>query len=287
VQIPCYVSLFVISAFASYWLAAKLDYASKKYVDEVATAVSDKLKPFFTKEPRISEPPGGNLAQPSPKPPAFAVAQEFPILSFGGNKYGTRFWLRTPTPRGCTLYQAQAVIYLRIENLRPYPVTVVSYTLKAFKPMVRLSALNHSIFGLSAPGESFYGATRIGEVVPAQQGSGSFAWSQISSDNLDFSHAKLLEMDTLDEQIVKPLTPNVPVRGWAFFEYPLDKEDYMTAIATRLSISIKTAERDEPFSYPLRVENGDPNGDVLPRDWKVKDIADISSCERQRLQIPH
>jgi len=226
-------------------------------------------------------------AKPEEKgePPAFAVAEELSILSSGGNGYGTRFWLRTPTPRGCTISQAQAVIYLRIENLRPYPVTVVSYTLEAIKPMIRLSALHHSIFGMSAPGESFYGATRIGEVVPAQQGSGLFAWSQILPNKLDFSRAKLLEMDTLDEQIIKPLAPNVPVRGWAFFEYPLDKEDYMIAIATGLSIRIKT-ERGELFLYSLPVENGDSNGDVLPRDWKVKDIVDVTGCEKMRYQLP-
>lgn len=256
------------------------------------------LSPPFAIESK-KEAPGASPSEP-PKPAVsrvrkaieqtkmedpFSVAEEIAFLSHGGNKFGTRFWLRVPAPWGCVLYQAQAVIFLRIENVRPYPVTIISYNIEAIKPLIRLSAFHHLIFGIGAPGESFYGATRIGEVVPARQGPGMFAMSYIPFNGLAFNQAKLLEMDVLDEQIIKPLAPNVPLRGWAFFEYPVDDEYFMMVMPQNLTITIKT-DRGESFSYPLPLQYGDPNGDILPRDMKIKDIVDVSNCLRQRYEIP-
>jgi hypothetical protein len=74
-QVPSYVGLFVVSALVSYWLAIKLDHATKKYVDEMATAISDKLKPFLIREPRTSESSTGKPEQPKAevKPLSFTL----------------------------------------------------------------------------------------------------------------------------------------------------------------------------------------------------------------------
>jgi hypothetical protein len=243
-----------------------------------------------TESPNVENPPTVKKKFPpkpieKSEPPAFSVANEFSILSPGSSNFGTRFWLRTPTPNGCVISQAQAALYIRIDNLRPYPVTIVSYNVEAIKPLIRISSLNRSIFAINPPGQSFYGATRAGETVPATQGSGLFAMATTPSENLNFSNALLLELDTLDGQIAKPLSSGMPIRGWAFFEYPYDKNDYIFVVAMKLFINIKT-DRGESFSFPLPMENGDPNGDVLPRDFKTKDVVDLSVCQRQRYEIP-
>jgi len=76
VQVPSYVGLFAVSALASYWLAIKLDHATKKYVDEMATAISDKLKPFLIREPRTSESSTGKPEQPKAEvTPVYLSAQ--------------------------------------------------------------------------------------------------------------------------------------------------------------------------------------------------------------------
>jgi hypothetical protein len=297
IQVPSYLALLAASALFSYWLADRLDHATKKYIDEMATAISEKLKPFLIKEPQGAKKEPSSAESPSankkaaPKSaekresPVFSVTEEFPILSPGGNDLGTKFWLRTPTPSGCTISQAQAALYIRIKNLRPYPVTVVSYSIEAIEPLIRIPTPNRSILGIHKPGMTFYGATKAGQVIPVTQGSGLAAMSETPFNGLDFSRAKLLEMDSLDEQIAKPIAPSISIRGWVFFEYPVDQFGYVSVLYKNLIMKIKT-DPEGSFSYWLKMEPGDPNGDVLPRDIKIKDVIDVSGCERKRYELP-
>jgi hypothetical protein len=283
------VLIFVATIYGLKYLLGVVDESQSEREVEILGKANDRQREAFRlRDERRRE------AIPKPNTPTsptsrigtvFSVAEEFPILSPGGNDLGTKFWLRTPTPKGCTISQAQAALYIRIKNLRPYPVTVVSYSVEAAEPLIRIPTPNRSILGINKPGMTFYGATKAGQVIPVTQGSGLAAMSETPFDGLDFSKAKVLEMDSLDEQIAKPIAPDIPIRGWIFFEYPVDQFGYVSVLYKNLVMKIKT-NRDGSFSYWLRMEPGDPNGDVLPRNIKIKDVIDVSDCARKRYELP-
>ncbi len=251
---------------------------SVEHPDQTIPPSRNIEQPPKTNLPEKKEPPKkGKIVPTKPvekgEAPAFAVAVEWAMLSYGGGEFGTPFWVSYRSPSGCSISSVQMVLFIRIKNLRSVPVTVIGYGVDAGFPLVRLPT--GSVFSLMPPGKSLLGA-KIGDVINFGQGPG-FSMVNFPNNENDFSHAQLLEMESIDVLLNKPLEPNVPVRGWSFFEYPSEKA-YSAGGPVR--IHIKTDDT-LTSSYEVDLKNPDPQWDVLKRPMKVISVVDLSNCKRR------
>jgi len=202
----------------------------------------------------------------------FSVVVEWAMVSYGGEEFGTPFWVRYRSRAGCSISQAQLVLFIRVKNLRNIPLTISGYGIDAGFPLVRLPT--ESVFSLMAKGKSLLGA-KIGDVVNFSQGPG-FSLVHFPKKDNDLVNAQLLELETIDTLLNKPLEPNLPIRGWAFFEYR-GKEFSM---AGPVKIHIKTDD-GQTSSYDADLKNPEPEWDVLKRPMKVVSVVDLSNCEQK------
>ncbi len=210
----------------------------------------------------------------------FLVSVEWGMMSYGGGDHGTPFWFQYRSPGGCTLSPVQVVLFIHIRNLRNVPVTVIGYGVEAGFPLTRLPTTAGNIYSILPSGKSLLGA-KIGDVINFTQGPG-FSMVHFSTSESDFTHAMLVEMETLDNSLNKPLEPNVPIRGWAFFTYSSEKN---FSFAGPLRIKLKTDEL-QTSSYDSDMQNHDSQWDVLKRPMTMRAVSDLSACARKYYSSP-
>jgi hypothetical protein len=210
----------------------------------------------------------------------FLVTVEWAKFSIGGKGFGTNFWIEYPSPDSCGLSPIQAIYFIRIKNLRSTPITVIGYSIDvAGVPLVRVQTGMGNIVGIPV-NETIFGAPIMGRIKPGDpirfgQGPG-FSMTQIPLNESDFAHGLVLQMDLIDNLLKAPLQPNIPVRGWAFFQLP-NENSFSAAGAGHLTLE---TDDSRTFSYEFNLRNPHPDMDILDRAITVKSFADLSHCKR-------
>ena len=210
----------------------------------------------------------------------FSVSVEWAKFSFGGKGFGTNFWIEYPSRDSCGLSPIQAVYFIRIKNLRNVPVTVIGYGIDvAGVPLARVQTAMGNVVGIPV-NETIFGAPimsriRAGDPIHFGQGPG-FSMTQIPLDKSDFANGLVLQMDLIDNLLKAPLQPNVPVRGWTFFQLP-NENSFSAAGAGHITLE---TDDSRTFSYEFDLRNPHSEMDILDRAITVKSFVDLSGCKR-------
>jgi hypothetical protein len=211
---------------------------------------------------------------------AFSVSVEWAKFSFGGKGFGTNFWIDYSSRNDCSISNIQAIYFIRIKNMRNVPVTVVGYSIDVGGvPLVRVQTGMGNIVGIPLNGTIFgakvVNAIKEGDSIHIGQGPG-FSMVQVPLDKSDFAHSWLLRMDLIDDLLKVPLQPNIPIRGWAFYQSP--NENAFT-VAGPGHITLETDD-SRTFSYEFDLSNPHSEMDVLDRVITVNSFVDLSGCKR-------
>jgi hypothetical protein len=267
VQIPWYMGLFVVSAVTSYWIAGQLDRASKKYIDELATAISNKLKPLFAKQPTG---------------PEFSVIVEYTFFSGSVEGVSTPFWVARGPANKCTVSPARIAFFIRIKNMRPAPTMITAYVIRAGeKPFLRLKTATDPVVLIYSKGT--YKGGNVEKTVQITQGTGQASYVHFPIKDADLKHAFPIEITTLDQQVGdRVIEPSKSIRGLAFFQYPF--EGYF--FDPKELVADITDDAGKTTSYPVELRNGDPNADTMPRTVAIKNPIDLSTCSIPTLLHP-
>ena len=83
-------------------------------------------------------------------------------------------------------------------------------------------------------------------------------------------------MDLIENLLKTPIQPNIPIRGWAFYQSP--NENAFT-VAGPGHITIETDD-SRTFSYDFNLRNPHPELDILDRVMTAKSVIDLSNCKR-------
>jgi hypothetical protein len=227
--------------------------------------------------------PATRSRPPATPPPQsqqpFDVTVEWAQFSIGGKGYGTNFWIDYASRDDCELSPIKAVYFIRIKNLQPVPATVIGYNVDVGgTPLVKV--LHKIGFIVGVPdGQNLFGARGImnrlkpGDTINFGQGPG-FSMVQIAFDRDDFARSVILQLDLIENLLKTPLPPNVPVRGWAFFQSPSENA---FSLAGQGHVTLETDD-SRTFSYAFDLRNAHPDLDMLDRTITAKSFADLSGC---------
>jgi hypothetical protein len=115
---------------------------------------------------------------------------------------------------------------------------------------------------------------RPGDIINFGQGPG-FSIVEVPLNQSDFSHSIILKMGLIDDLLKHPLQPNVPIRGWTFFQ---SKNGNAFTIAGPGHVTLETDD-SKTLSYEFNLKNPQPELDNLDRIITVESFVDLSSCE--------
>jgi len=209
-------------------------------IKAIPPAEVTKKSPYSKANPIPLNTPSESQENPSAKTESpFAVSVEWAMFSVGGRGFGTGFWTYYPSPDGCSISPIQAVFFIRVKNLQNTPVTVIGYSLDVSGvPLTRTNM--GSVVEIPQKG-SIAGPKRpsgypIERTINFGQGPG-FSMVQFPLNESDFAQGVLLQMALIEDLLKTPLSPNVPIRGWAFYQSP--NENAFT-VAGPLSGQVKT-----------------------------------------------
>jgi hypothetical protein len=280
--------LGLIVAFAYQYRITGSDEARQKATQAWQSSVTNQLNvirdnPAYSKEQKQEvDKLQHEVTQGLPKKegPPFSVSVEWAKFSIGGKGYGTNFWIDYQSRDECNLAPIQAIYFIRIKNLRRDPVTVIGYSVDVGGiPLVKAMTKIGVIVGIPV-GETIFGAPLMNRIKPGDplnfgQGPG-FSIVQIPLDKSDFSHGLLLQLDLIENLLKAPLPPNVPIRGWAFFQSP--NENAFT-LAGPGHITLETDD-SRTYSYAFDLRNPHSELDMLDRTITMKSFVDLSGCKR-------
>jgi hypothetical protein len=207
----------------------------------------------------------------------FTVSVEWAMFSLGGKGYGTGLWAYYPSPTSCTISPIQAVFFIRVKNLRSTPLTVIGYRLDVLgTPLTRTNM--GSIVWISQKGSSAP-RRRSGDPINTDinfgQGPG-FSMVQFPLNETDFTRGALLKMDLIEDLLKSPLQPNVPIRGWAFYQSP-NADAYTVAGPGHITLE---TDDSRTFSYDFNLRNPHSDMDILDRVITFSSAIDLSNCKR-------
>jgi hypothetical protein len=208
---------------------------------------------------------------------AFSVVVEYRMISTPGN--GTGYWALSTGPKGCTVTHSNLVLFLRITNLQNHRAMISGY--KVFsgdEEMIRLHAEREQILWMFPKNwRDSLGRSQLpgGRTIHFDYGTRG-GQASLLTYSIREAHASqalpIHEANFLDRLLVNTaLDPNIPVRGWAFFQVPSDGAILDTAL-------MLTDETGHSYTYPIKDIESDPNADILPRDMTTSPSIDVTSC---------
>jgi hypothetical protein len=252
--------------------------ATEKGADVPKEPPVEKGKVHGTTQKPEAKPKGPETLDKARVESPFAVSVEWAMFSIGGKGYGTGFWAYYPSQNGCVISPIQAVFFIRVKNLRSTPVTVIGYSLDVFGvPLTRTNM--GSIVRIpqkgSAVGPKKMSGYPINKEIHFGQGPG-FSMVQFLLNESDFTQGFLLQMDLIENLLKTPLPPNIPIRGWAFYQSP---NENAFSLAGPGHITLETDDsRTFPYDFDLR--NPHPELDILDRVITAKSFIDLSGCKQ-------
>ncbi|HEV2381330.1 MAG TPA: hypothetical protein VG206_16235 [Terriglobia bacterium] len=223
------------------------------------------------------------LPNSHPLPPSFSVDIELAIVNSKGRGFDTSLWSSSMLSGiGCILSPSDAALFIRITNTGSYPELITHYnvTLGNQPPQEGIPMLTSELVRLGF-GKPIY-MPRKGEAVNEtdkvlrfQQGPGAFAMRALPSSDADPAHAVPVDLvPSLDDEIGgKYIEPDKSARGWVLFENRSDDPFFFA----EMNITI-TDQGDHRFFYKLPLKNGNPFGDILPREVIMHPAVDMSNC---------
>jgi hypothetical protein len=243
-------------------------------------------------QPRLESQPTSNQATPNSsrefKPKIgdpldkeespFAVSVEWAMFSIGGKGHGTSFWAYYPSQDGCSISPIQAVFFIRVKNLRSMPATVIGYSLDVLGAPLRRTNMGSIVY---VPQKGSIAGPKRPTGYPIEKGLNfgqgpGFSMVQFALNESDFTQGALLQMDLIENLLKTPLQPNMPIRGWAFYESP--NENAFT-VAGPGHITLETDD-SRTFSHDFDLRNPHPELDILDRVIMMKSFIDLSGCRR-------
>ncbi|HEV1994508.1 MAG TPA: hypothetical protein VGR03_09260 [Candidatus Acidoferrum sp.] len=276
---PIAVLALIIGASSCGFLAWR-KWMNNPGAPQIAKQNEPKSEEPKREPPKVENPPTvkkKSPVKPVEKSEPFSVSVEWAMFSYGGKGYGTGFWAYYPSQNGCSISPIQAVFFVRVKNLRSTPVTVIGYSLDVFGvPLIRTHMGNivripqkGSIVGPKKP--SGY---PIEKTINFGQGPG-FSIVHFALDESDFTQGFLLQMDLVENLLKAPLQPNIPIRGWAFYQSP---NENAFSVAGPGHITLETDD-SHTFSYDFDLRNPHPELDILDRVIFLKSFIDLSDCK--------
>jgi hypothetical protein len=262
VQIPAYTGLFILSALGCYLIATKLDTASREWRDELVKAIRNSQKADEAKQEQLSP---------------FSVSVDWAMIGMDDKEHATNFWIDYPVQDSCSISPIQAVFFVRIKNLRKKPITVIGYSLDMGLPLIKANM--GDIVAISNKESTIFGpkmmsAMKVGTEIHFGQGPG-FSIVEVPRKDSDFKHGLQLQMDLIENLLKTPLQPDVPIRGWGFFQSP----NGSSPIAGLGHITLETDD-SHTYTYGFDLKNPHPDLDMLDRIMRVKSFKDLTDCKR-------
>lgn len=291
-QLAGYVALAAALSIGGYLLYWQLDKALDQFQGRFANKIVKAIKQQEQNPPPVAPSPapvpkgkdtGGKFERIAPSD-MFSVSIEWARLSSGGKGYGTNFWVYYPSETGCETDPIQAAYFIRVKNLRSIPISVVGYGVSVWgAPLKRISPQIGGVVGIPYKDGRMFGTTRDlvdalrpGMAIDFGQGSG-FSWADVPIvEGSNFKKGVLLQLDLMNQLLKTPLQPNVPVRGWAFFQTP-NERSFAVMGPTRITLE---TDDSQTFSYDIDLNHPNWELDNLDRIVTVKSFLDLSSCVR-------
>ena len=239
---------------------------------------SKKESPNVKNPPAPLKLPKSKNVFPQKDEPPFSVSVEWAMFSIGGKGYGTGFWAYYPAPTGCTIAPVKAVFFVRVKNLRSTPITVIGYSLDVFGvPLTRtnMGSIVRIPQKASSNDPKRPNGYPINRDIHFGQGPG-FSMVQFPLNEADFTQGFVLQMELIESLLKAPLQPNIPVRGWAFYQSP---NENAFSLAGPGHITLETDDA-RTFSYDFDLKNPHPELDILERVITAKSFIDLSDCKR-------
>jgi hypothetical protein len=208
-------------------------------------------------------------------PVSFLVNYEYSILSPPGSATG--YWIESalPSAPGCVVHSANAVLFIGITNLRPHRTLITRLKVEASgKEISRLDTRWSRVFFVRPKANSnTQSPCPVGNMTNFSSSTGQAVLVNFPTKNSDLSNACQVGGYFLDKEFGEYLAPGQSIRGWAFFDAPSG----FSMLHTEVTI---TDNSNQSFTYSVDANEGDPNGDTLPRQMIIGNKADLSSCKR-------
>jgi hypothetical protein len=215
----------------------------------------------------------------------FVVSVEYARIAVG-NGSGMGLWIRYPSQNGgcAAISPILEMYFLSIRNKQDKPVSVVKFGIEVYGGML-LQNVRTDMGQIAGTGDAIDGhflnprlkmrSIPNGQSIDFGQGPG-FAMSTLPLAETDFSNGAIFKMNLISDLLQNPVQPNIPVRGWAFFQ-PKDANSRPLAGIGR--VLLQTDDRQQIFYYPFNLQYKFSELDNEHRIITLESHVDLSDCK--------
>lgn len=233
--------------------------------------------------PRLIPPPiADSHTPPTAKARSpFAVVVELRVFSLTDEGYFSGFWFKPNVPL-CTISPLNALLFLRVTNLKATKTMITAYRVEAQDESTRGWNVLHAVdlrsgYTLFTEKKEAAGSPSIGNILNLPGKCGYFMSPRV--EDVCYQDAAVTDLTLFDDQIGdKQLEPGTSIRGWAAFTY-----NGKPSMRDHLRITV-TDELEQSYSVISGVAFGSKSaclaGNIMPHLIKVVGVANLSDCKQ-------